>query len=359
MSITVDYATLCLGSIIENIVCIKIISMQRNRSQRPLARRIPTLWLLALPILLLGNFARADEATSFADKSYQKMSATLQSTADWLDTVFFDERYVDEYAWSRLVIRADHEIIEGEGVVSDLTLRGKIVLPNLNRKIRLIFEGDQDYRDEIGAPSSKDSSSAIRLLLNENVRERLNFDIGARGGFSDPRIFTRLQYRYQQDFGATNLRFRPTLIWNTDDEWEGSLQFDYERQFSNNYFFRMTSIPRFNSGEAGWEFEQNFKLFKELYNDQYLALEWKNDFKSEPDLEVRGSYLRFRYRREVWKERVYFEFGPGIRVVDHNDLRPQVDAYLRFELLLNSEKSNNHNKARQKYDPASTTRGDL
>jgi len=319
------------------------------------------MWLISL-LLFLGlasNMAHAEEAESFADESYRKMSRSLQSTADWLDNVFLTERDDDEHAWTRLIFRLDHEIIESEGVSTDFALRGKIVLPNLNRKIRLVFEGEPDSDDVTGLKSGNDTTSAIRVLLNEGIRNRLNFDIGGRGGLNDPRLFTRLQYRYQQDYGDINLRYRPTLTWDTDDEWEGYLQFDFEQNFLDTYFFRATTIPRYNSRVDGWELEQNFKLFKEFINDQYVAVEWNNDFKSEPNFEVRASYLRLRYRREIWKQRLYFELGPGIRFVDDNDLRPQVDAYLRFELLLSSEKSNQHRRALQKNDSAATTRGNL
>ena len=137
------------------------------------------------------------------------------------------------------------------------------------------------------------------------------------------------------------------------------MQFDFEQSFLDTYFFRATTIPRYNSRIDGWELEQNFKLFKEFINDQYVAIEWNNDFISEPDNKIRASYLRLRYRREVWKQRLYFELGPGVRFVDDNDLRPQVDAYLRFELLLSSEKSNQHRRARQENDSPATTRGNL
>ncbi len=289
-----------------------------------------------LGVLVFTHNALAEE--SFADESYRKMNNSLQSSADWLDNIFLDERSDEESARTRLIVRFDNELIEGEGVTNDVALRGKIVLPNLNRRIRLIFEGDPDSSDPTGLQQDENSSSAIRFLLRENLRNRLNFDIGGRGGLNNPRLFTRLQYRYQQDFGETNIRFRPTIVWDTDREWEGYLQFDFEQRFKEQYFLRMSTIPRIRDIEPGWELEQNFTLYKDLGNDRYVALEWMNDLKSEPDFRVDGSYLRLRFRREVWKKRLFMELGPGIRVLDDNDLRPQLDAYLRFELLFSNDK---------------------
>lgn len=289
-------------------------------------------------VLLLGLTHSASAEESFADESYRKMNNSLQFSADWLDNIFLDERSEEENASTRLIIRFDNELIEGEGVNNDVALRGKIVLPNLNRRIRLVFEGDPDSSDPTGLQQDENSSSAIRFLIRENLRNRLNFDIGGRGGLNNPRLFTRLQYRYQQDFGKTNVRYRPTIIWDTDRQWEGYLQFDVERRFKKQYFLRMSTIPRIRDIEPGWELEQNFTLYKDLGNDRYMAIEWMNDLKSEPDLRVDGSYLRFRFRREIWKKRLFMEVGPGIRVVDDNDLRPQLDAYLRFELLFSNEK---------------------
>ncbi len=293
---------------------------------------------LSCYLLLLGFMHSATAEESFADESYRKMNNSLQSSADWLDNIFLDKRSDEESASTRLIVRLDNELIEGEGVNNDVALRGKIVLPNLNRRIRLIFEGDPDSSDPTGLQQDENSTSAIRFLIRENLRNRLNFDIGGRGGLNNPRLFTRLQYRYQQDFGKTNLRYRPTIIWDTDRQWEGYLQFDVERRFKEKYFLRMSTIPSIRDTEPGWELEQNFTLYKDLGNDRYMAIEWMNDLKSEPDLRVDGSYLRFRFRREVWKKRLFMELGPGIRVVDDNDLRPQLDAYLRFELLFSNHK---------------------
>ena len=266
------------------------------------------------------------------------MNNSLQSTADWLDNIFLDERNDEETASTRLIVQLDNELIEAEGVSNDVALRGKIVLPNLNRRIRLIFEGDPDSNDPTGLQEDKNSSSAIRFLISENLRDRMNFDIGARGGLSNPRLFTRLQYRYQKDFGKTNIRFRPTIVWDTDRDREAYLQFDFERRYGEHYFFRMSTTPRIRDIKPGWQLEQNFTLYKDLGNSRYVALEWMNDLTSEPDTELESSFLRLRFRREIWKKRLFVELGPGIRVVDKNDLRPQLDAYLRFELLFSNEK---------------------
>ena len=303
--------------------------------------RLICLLCCLLP-LGLPLYATAEE--SFADASYRKMHSSLQSTADWLDNIFLDERNDQESAWTRLIVRLDNELIEAEGVSSDVALRGKIVLPNLERRIRLIFEDDTDSNDPNGSndptglQQNQNSTSAIRILLRDNLRNRLNFDIGGRGGLNDPRLFTRLQYRYQREFGKTNVRLRPTIVWDTDRQWESYLQLDLEQRFNEHYFLRMSTVPRIRDIEPGWELEQNFTLFRELGNDSYVAIEWMNDFKSEPDLRIDSSFLRLRFRREVWKKRLFMEFGPGIRVVEENDLRPQLDANLRFELLFSTEK---------------------
>ena len=112
--------------------------------------------LVCCLLLSLGFMHSATAKESFADESYRKMNNSLQSSADWLDNIFLDERNDEESASTRLIVRFDNELIEGEGINNDLALRGKIVLPNLNRRIRLIFEGCLLYT----SPSPRDLSTS-------------------------------------------------------------------------------------------------------------------------------------------------------------------------------------------------------
>lgn len=290
----------------------------------------------SIALLLLVLLTQSASSEGLADRGYKRVSNSLQATADWIDNIFLDERTEQENAWSRLIVRLDNEWIESEGVSNDIALRGKIVLPSLDRRIRLIFEDEADPNNPEAFRDGDNNRSAIRILLNDSLRERLNFDVGARGGLSNPRLFTRLQYRYQIERDRHNYRFRPTIIWDTDRAWEAYVQFDYEQRFREQYFLRSRTTPKVFDTEPGWEIEQNFTLFRDLGNDRFLALEWQTDLKEGPDFRIDGSYLRMRFRHDLWKQRLFLEVGPGMRIVDDNDLRPQLDGYLRFELLLTS-----------------------
>ncbi len=298
---------------------------------------------LVLLLLSLGSFSpvtaepdNTDLENSPAEKRYQQIKTSVQDIADWLDNLFLDERTETESAWSRLIIRFDSQFIDGEDTNLDIKIRGKVVLPNLDRRVQLIFDDDADG-DETIPGDKKESSSGIRFLLSESMRERLYLGGGFRGGFTNPTSYVRFQYRYQQQEGNNIYRFRPTVIWDSRKGWHAYMRIAYEKKITDKLFFRTSATPLIKEKTSGWSYNHDFTLYKRMSKHRFLMLHWSNNIKSQPSLHLDSSYLRLRMRREIWKNRLFVEAGPGVRFLDKNNHDAQYEFFARIELLFSKD----------------------
>lgn len=274
-----------------------------------------------------------DNQPSWAERSHHKVNQSLQATANWLDHFFADERFEEEHAWTRLKLRWTFTDSETEGFENDIRLRGKVILPNLERRWQLVFEGDPEKDDITGLNKDEESTASLRFIAKENLKSRLSFDAGIRGGFTDPRLRLSAQYRMQKEAGLWLHRLRPTIEFDTRDKWQVFIRADNERKLSNDLFFRSSTTPRWRENTDGYLLSQNFTLFKKINDRRYLAFDWINRFSTEPNGKLDELRLRVRYRREIWQDKLFLEIGPGVRFLAEDHHEAEAVGYLRFELL--------------------------
>ncbi len=302
----------------------------------PVKKLIPLLITIGLFLPVMAEPDNTDLELDPVEKRYQQVKSGVQGIADWLDNLFLDERTESESAWSRLIVRFDSQLIEGEGTDFDIKLRGKVILPNLDRRVQLIFDDDSDALENIPG-DDHETSSTLRFLLSESQRERLYAGAGFRGGLTNPRFYTRFQYRYHKQVDDDLYRFRPTIIWDSRDGWQAYIRLSYEKELSDTLFFRTSATPKIEEEKRGWRYSHNFTLFKQMSTHRYLSLQWLNNIESYPNLHLDGSYLRLRMRREIWKNRLFVEAGPGIRFMDEHQHDPQYEFFARLELLFSKD----------------------
>lgn len=288
--------------------------------------------LFALP----ASYAKTpifDNQPSWAERSHHKVNLSLQATANWLDHFFADDRFEEEQAWTRLKLQWTMNAAETEDFESDIRLRGKVVLPNLKRRWQLVFEGDPSEDDLTGLNKDQESTTSIRFIAQENLKSRLSFDAGIRGGFTNPRFRTNVQYRIQKETDRWLHRFRPVIEYDTQDEWQAFIQIDNERKFGDDLFFRSSTIPRWRDNTDGYLLSQDFTLFKKLSDRRYVAFDWANSFSTKPHGKLDAVLLRVRFRREIWQDKLFLEIGPGVRFLAEDHHKPEAAGFLRLEML--------------------------
>ena len=197
----------------------------------------------------------------------------------------------------------------------------------------MVFEGDPEENDITGLDRDTESTTALRYVVRENLKRRLSIDAGIRGGFNDPSLRLRVQYRIENEYENWLLRLRPTVEWDSRDEWQTFIRFDAERQIGERLYYRSSTTPRWKEIEDGYQLSQDFTIFRELSPRRYVAFDWLNSFVTEPHGKVDVTRLRVRFRREIWQDKLFIEIAPGVRFQAEDHHEAEAEAFLRFELL--------------------------
>jgi hypothetical protein len=265
------------------------------------------------------------------ERGHAAITQRFQDTAAWLDSFFGDEREDEELASSRVRFGLTSTYLELEPAKHRVFLRGRVVLPRLERRVQLVFEGSGD--ETFSNTESQKASSSIRYSVKDTEKKKLSFDLGFRGGVSDPHVFTRARLRRKITSDDWLTRITPALIYDTRDGWEAFLRIDNERETGKNLFFRSTTRPVWTDSEIGVSLEQNFTIYKRLSERRYIAFDWLSLFVNKEHTKLDSTRFRLRHRRAVWQDKLFLEFAPGIRFHDEHEHRLQWEGYITLEML--------------------------
>src|SRR5690606_10372636 len=119
--------------------------------------------LLLLPAVALGQTVRSVEPpgepepaatseegadTPWLDTGHDYIIENADNIAEWMDNFFGVNRAEEEAPYSTLRLRTEQEWDEIDGWDSGLSLRGKVHLPKLNKRVALLFSDDDELRSE-------------------------------------------------------------------------------------------------------------------------------------------------------------------------------------------------------------------
>ena len=306
-------------------------------------------FLLGLALAITTTQTLADHDTTFfprtwllmAEQSHGQITQGLQDTSQWLDKFFGDPRDDETLASSSLRLSMTSTQIELEPNDTKFQLRGKVVLPRMNRRLQLVFEGEPENGDVTGL-ENEEGTSALRYLIKDSLLKQISVSTGFRGGFSNPSLFLRARLRITRARGHWLRRITPTLIYDSSDHAEAYIRYDAEKTIESSLFFRSKTRPVWKQTEPGMNLEQDFTVIKRLGTKRYIALDWLNTMTTEPAYIVEISRLRIRHRRALWKDKLFIEFSPGMRFTNEHSHRLQWEGQIKLELLFEPEQTAKH-----------------
>lgn len=266
------------------------------------------------------------------ERRHAEITAGLQRTSIWLDNFFGDDREQDSLAKSSLRLSLDGSYIETETGNTKVRLRGKIDLPRLKKRLQLVFEGEPEDSDVTGLENTS-SSASLRYKLKNSLLRETSVSVGLRGGLKEPRLFFRVRSSTSKKRKQMLLRITPIIGLDTDEGWESNLRADFEYALSARDYFRITSNPQWQEDTSGISFQQDFSYFHRLSRRTYLAADWLNTFVNRPRVRLDLSRYRIRYRRNLWKNRLFLEVSPGVRFAEALNYEMQWELGSKLELL--------------------------
>jgi hypothetical protein len=288
------------------------------------------------------------EGTS--DWAHAKVSKGILTTARWLDSFFYDERFVQEENKTRIKLRLSSFWEEGQEVAYDLGTGIYLAMPGFEDRLALVVSGAEEEDDVIGyraggtvpdnktiqGPQKEDVKLGLRYFIQSaqkrNISAILDFRIR-----NDTLVFVpALRWRESFPLDSWGLRFTQRFRWYSDTGWELPSTLDLERSLWKVYLFR-TSLEgvwsEADEADKGYRYNLNFSLFQPLGVNQAFIYEWINEFQTAPYNRLETIRLKVRYRRRIWRDWLFLEIAPQISYPRDEGFRSTPGVLVFFEAI--------------------------
>ena len=294
------------------------------------------LLILNLTLVCISPGAKAEEIDpakeppsagrimEFIDTYHAYMEDRLRGPTIWFDNFFGDQRIEDEDPPSTYVrLRLAARYTEGEGFKFPVRLHANVVLPRVNRRLRLVAFGGSRY-DELEQRSNDPLDSSLRTdedqdrsrlglryIIYKSLRDRFHFGGGLTVGWP-MEAYIRMRYTRLMHMGKQNVvRFSETGYWNTLHSTGETSRLDLERMLPADITGRLSLFAslRKNDSATTWGVESNF--FRQLTAKSALSLDLGMYGQTSPD-QITTYRIATRYRRNFLRPWLYFEIEPEL-----------------------------------------------
>jgi hypothetical protein len=276
------------------------------------------------------------------DDGHAYVTERLQRTAIWLDSFFSDPRieiHKDASANLTVVFDGFYSGVEDESE-NGIRFRGGADLPRFDQRLRLTLTSDADAavtgrelagtaRDEV-----KDTERAVGLsyLFRDRPNSKFGLGGGLAGGLS-PEILLTARHIYTQPWTANTLsHVTSTLYWKSEDGPGASLLLDYEWSSDTKTLWRYNLFGNYREEIDGFEWSTQAKWAKRLNDKTAINVRGGVRGETEPnDILIEG-WLKFGYRRNLWRSWLFYELEPGLSWHERAAYQVEPTIALRLEV---------------------------
>ncbi len=316
--------------------------------------------LVGAPTAALADFhLRADDPTDnrlpdvpemtieeFGDALQRGRDAvgwSLDETARYIDSFFDDDRLEGEVAEGRLRLGGSVLFETDEAPRLDADVNFNLTLPNTEERLRLVVAGsvrrDDDAeerrrrRDGLDEEEERQFAADLRYALIDDLQRNLDARFSLRVKGLMPAAAFGLRYRRTWDVNDWRVRMTHQGEWETADGFEAESFLDFETEFSPELFFRVTPEIIWEEDEPGFRYGLGFTLTQRLAAQRFLQYSLAYRFETEPDHGLDEILLRARYRQTIFRDWVFGEVAPQIRLADSDGTDGTPGIMFRFQLV--------------------------
>jgi len=306
------------------------------------------VYLLALLSLALSSEIACAEETELGliDSIHSGASQRLSDFIGQIDEFFGGEEESARVnqSWARL--RIDNKYRDKDGMEFKGNLKLKVVLPNSERRFRLLFSTDDEVDNRTAAaPETVEEegsglSFALRFIRKARDNGSVKFDLGTRSRDSKTQTFVRLGAFSRSPLGK-NWTGTITNNWfyYYSSGFENKLTFKLERPvgISQDWIFQSSSLFGWKKKQKGAVVDQVAGFYRAFGDKSSLAFEALSQFHTSPAAEAKrfqGAVLQMRYRRNVWRPWLYLEFWPSVSWPIEHDYKGLYGGLFRVEVLI-------------------------
>ena len=288
----------------------------------------------------------------FMDDTQRRASERLLGFVDSVDGFFGEgtEASGGNDSWARLRLEASQP--GDEDLSFDATIKLRIVLPQAERRFRLLLSSEEEERgsvisgqdavtpERIDGGNRENVSLALRFIRTARETSRVNFDVGARQREGAVQAFGRINAtaegemrRYWQGRVSNN------YYYYSKSGYENRLRFSAIRPIlrSRNFFFQTTTAFGWRKGRKGAAIGETLGLYAELNDRTTVAFEalagYSTSLNGSQSARYGGTEIRVRWRQNVWRPWFHYEIWPSVAWPSSNDYERAWGGLVRVEMV--------------------------
>ena len=256
----------------------------------------------------------------------------------FIDTFFSDNIIEDDVNGSRAKLSFFTRREIGKPVDYQYGVSVKLVLPNTDEHLNLLLESSESDEDEresnpINTVDNVEYSTALRYIVEESERWKINFDTGVRWGLpTDP--FSRLRFRRFAYFDDFRIKATQKFFWS------GTKGFGEETKFELNQPLNIDRIIRYSAGaeyllnDGFFSLNYGLTLYHELNASEILAYYFRAGGNSIEGPTFDSYGVGIRYRRKVYQDWMFVEVNPELKTQSETEYDITPIIMFRFEALI-------------------------
>ena len=247
---------------------------------------------------------------TWVDTSYEYVTTRADTLAQQFDSFFGEADAERESADSVLRLLSEYDWNEQEQSDARIRLRGKVDLPQLNRRLSLVFGEENDYRsDVLPSTGEQDGDVGLQYRVLDHARSRLDLSFGTNASLD---FHTSLRYRYLRPIND-RLRFRFTeRLYLKEGDGTGSIaRGDIDYNFSTDRILRFTSDVEYGQETDGAEWGSRLSYLLKTSPRAALSYFVAVSGQTEPRQLTDAYAIGVRYRRNVLRPWIFVEVEPS------------------------------------------------
>lgn len=286
-----------------------------------------------------------DDEDTWLDTGHGYVTGKADDLTRWFDSYFGSTESDQAAASSRLRLRVMGIEDEREGTNFRVSVGGQVNLPQISKRLDLVFRGDDPADNINGQEDQSQAPVALQLQVGKREDTRHRFDLTLGISSAGPKPGAR--YRYTVDLNEKNsLQFTERVQYEFDDGVISTSRLVLDHQLSNNALLRSYSRVLWGEATEGVEASTSLQWIKfwrrdppsrHRVDERGLMVYGEVSGQTEPYDYVSNYRVGFRYRRQTYREYLFLEFEPSYnwRVDEPYDQRAGAwKVELRFEFLL-------------------------
>lgn len=242
----------------------------------------------------------------------------------WLDSLFGDKQDFPEDQVNGLwLVGFDYR--EYDNFDFRRRFRVHAPLPNLSSRWEVIFgrENEQEFVSDTAPAAqtlfnpglSRENDNEWLLGLGHqrgNRRRGFDYSVGLRLG-GPPNLYSKVQYFYNKQYSEkTDLRFRQTLFWRTDDGLGTTTRANLVHQRDVKNVIRWEVVGTVSEDTEGLKWYAAQTWYRQLHGKNAISLQAFARGETDEEVPLRDYGLNLIWRQPFTRDWMFLSMGPNI-----------------------------------------------